>query len=269
MPIEVREKFDSRRLTKGQNPSAELAYVVLGTDNDIDARDALEDEAPTTYDGLPRQSVSIEPLGPLLWDGVARYGQASGGTIIPGEDAVYSFETSGGSQHITQSKDTVSSHAASGMTAPDFQGAIGVTADGVEGVDIAVPVFQFSETHAFPDESVTTAYKVTLFSLTGKTNAGGFRGFATGEVLFLGASGSRRTGTPEDDWEITFRFAVSPNATSLTVGPISGIAKKGWEYLWVRYADQQDLGSQAIVKRPVAAYVERVYDAGNFGALGI
>ena len=27
MPIEVREKFDSRRLTKGQNPSAELAFI--------------------------------------------------------------------------------------------------------------------------------------------------------------------------------------------------------------------------------------------------
>ena len=34
MPIEVREKFDSRRLTKGQNPSAELAYIVLGTDDE-------------------------------------------------------------------------------------------------------------------------------------------------------------------------------------------------------------------------------------------
>lgn len=87
----------------------------------------------------------------------------------------------------------MSSHAASVVTAPELQGAVGVTADGVESMDIAVPVFQFSATHAFSDEPVTTAYKVARFSLTGKTNTGGFRGFSAGEVLFLGASGSRRT----------------------------------------------------------------------------
>ena len=88
-------------------------------------------------------------------------------------------------------------------------------------------------------------------------------------MLFLGASGSRRGTGVDSDWEITFRFAASPNASGISVGPISGISKKGWEYLWVRYADAEDAGSQAIVKRPVAAYVERVYDQGNFSALGI
>ena len=85
-----------------------------------------------------------------------------------------------------------------------------------------------------------------------------------------GAELSLRRGTdPDDDWEITFRFAASPNASGISVGDISGISKKGWEYLWVRYADQEDTGSHAIVKRPVAAYVERVYDEGSFAGLGI
>jgi hypothetical protein len=65
-------------------------------------------------------------------------------------------------------------------------------------------------------------------------------------VLFLGASGSQR-GT--EDWEITFSFAASPNATGLTVGDITGIEpKKGWEYLWVRYADAED--AETLVKQP-------------------
>jgi hypothetical protein len=99
--------------------------------------------------------------------------------------------------------------------------------------------------------------------------SGAFKGFQPGEVLFLGASGARRGTDPDDDWEITFRFAppASPNATGISVGDISGISKKGWEYLWVRYADQEDTGSHAIVKRPVAAYVERVYESGSFAAL--
>lgn len=269
MPITVTEKFESRRSTKGDNPSAELVYTVRGTNDDLAARSAAEAESPATYDGLPRQTVSVEPVGFELWEATARYAQAQGGGFPQTGESVFSFDTGGGTQHITQSKQTISSHAASGTTAPDFKGAIGVTGDGVEGVDITVPVYQFSETHYLPASQVTQAYKAALFNLTGKVNSGSWKGFSAGEVLFLGASGSRRGTGVDSDWEITFRFAASPNASGIAVGPISGISKKGWEYLWVRYADAEDAGSQAIVKRPVAAYVERVYDQGNFSALGI
>jgi hypothetical protein len=265
MPIEVREKFDSRRLTKGSNPSAELAFVVLGTDDDIAARDALEAEAPETYDALPRQTVQVEPLGPEMWDCTVRYSRDQGSPPATGESS-FNFDTSGGTQHITQSLETVASYAAPGQTAPDFMGAIGVTNDGVEGVDITVPVYSFSETHYKADSEVTPAYKGALFRLTGKVNDATFKGFDPGEVLFLGASGSRRT---SEDWEITFRFAASPNATDLSVGEITGISKGGWEYLWVRYTDSEDQAAKALVKRPVAAFVERVYAEGDFSALEI
>ncbi|MCC5786694.1 MAG: hypothetical protein JJU33_08345 [Phycisphaerales bacterium] len=272
MSIAVTEKFESRRSTKGSpqnNPSAELVYTVRGTTDDLAARSAAESESPATYDGLPRQTVSVEPVGPDHWEATVRYGQSQGGGFPQTGQSVFAFDTGGGTQHITQSKQTISSHAAPGATAPDFKGAIGVTADAVEGVDITVPVYQFSETHYLAASQVTQGYKATLFNLTGKVNNGSWKGFNAGEVLFLGASGSRRGTGADSDWEITFRFAASPNASGLSVGPIGGIGKKGWEYLWVRYADAEDAGSQAIVKRPVAAYVERVYDEGNFSALGI
>lgn len=150
--------------------------------------------------------------------------------------------------------------------APDFGGAIGVTHDSVEGVDIAIPVFNFSVPYYPSDAIVTNAYKGLLFSLTGKVNNAAFMGLAAGECLFLGASGSKRS---EDDWEITFRFAGSPNVTGLMVGDIGPIAKKGWEYLWVRYEDDEDSASKTLVKRPVAAYVERVYEEGDFSLLGV
>ena len=57
--------------------------------------------------------------------------------------------------------------------------------------------------------------------------------------------------------------------TRLVVGPITGIAKKGWEYMWVRYADSEDTVAKAIVKKPIAAYIEKVYDEGDFSLLGI
>ena len=39
--------------------------------------------------------------------------------------------------------------------------------------------------------------------------------------------------------------------------------------MWVRYEDAEDAAARAIVKKPVAAYVEKVYEEGNFGLLGI
>jgi hypothetical protein len=105
------------------------------------------------------------------------------------------------------------------------------------------------------------------------THRQGERGFVQGLSARRGAV-PRRIGlearhAPDDDWEITFRFAGQPQRDRSLGRPITGINKKGWEYLWVRYADQEDTGSGAIVKRPIAAYVERVYDEAGFAALGI
>jgi hypothetical protein len=97
-------------------------------------------------------------------------------------------------------------------------------------------------------------------------NNSAFKGFAAGECLFLGAAGTKRGG---GDWEIGYRFASSPNVTGLTVGDITGINKKGWEYLWVRYADAEDAAAKALVKKPIAAYIEQVYPYGDLNALGI
>lgn len=270
MSIIVTEKLESRRVALGPSPTAELRFNVRGTASDVAARVALEDETPWFYDMydngtliLPRDSVTVEPVGHELWEGVVRF------ALVPqAAESVFSFDTGGGTQHITQSLETVSSYVPTGATdpAPDYAGAIGATEDSIEGVDIAVPVYHFSETHWFSNAAITPAYKATLFHLTGKVNDAAWKGFEAGEVLFLGASGAKRGLNP---WEITYRFAGSENKTGLTVGDITGINKKGWEYLWVRYADEADDASHRIVRRPIAAYVERVYEDGDFSALGI
>ncbi len=116
MPVEVFEKFESRRSTKANQvsqSSAELGYIVRGTADDLVVRSAAQTASPATYDSLARQNVQIEPLGPQLWDVTVRYGSSdSGGTPTPSE-ASFNFETApprGGTQHITQSKDTATAH---------------------------------------------------------------------------------------------------------------------------------------------------------------
>ena len=245
--------------------STELHYIVTDTDDELAAITAVRATAPATHNDLARGEITVDPTGPTTWDAVVQYIGANEGELEVGESS-YSFDTGGGTQHITQALSHIASYAPAGKTAPDFKGAIGATADSVEGVDITVPVYNFSETHILANSVVTNAYKGKLAALTGRTNNAAFKGFAAGECLFLSASGSKRG---KGDWEITFHFAASPNKTGLTVGDITGIAKKGWEYLWVRYEDAVDATAKALVKKPLAVYIEKVYEEGSFSDLNI
>jgi len=254
---------DSREQSAGEQPSVDLRFLVLGTTEDIEAHSELIAQTPTTYSGLVRQSTHLERLADDAWEGSVRYGKEAPPEV---GDSAYSFDTGGGTQHVTQSIATVGVYAAPGIYPPNFKGAIGATKDGIEGVDISVPIYNFSETHYIDANLVTGAYKSTLFYLTGTVNNGGFRGFSAGEVLFLGAGGAKRG---QDDWEISYRFAASPNVQGLQVGDITGIAKRGWDYLWIRYADAVDNDAFMLVKRPLSVYVEQVYPYTNFFGLGI
>ena len=270
MAIIVKEHFDSRLITIGRTARAELRYIIYSDPpssfDEIQAKDALLSVAPELFDPygggyflLPRQSVELYPIGYHIWDARVTYAQ-----VVTDDMSVSSFDTGGGTQHIVASIQTVGRYGPKKSTATGNM--IGATKDGVEGVDIVVPTYQFVETHYFKNEDVTPTYRGDLFRLTGKVNDGSFRGLARGECLFLGASGARRG---EGDWEITFKFAGSPNRENIQIGEIAGISKRGWEYLWITVEDNVDESAHTLIKRPVAVYVEQVYEEGNFSVLRI
>ena len=263
----VQEGFFDRSEVVGD--SAEIPYIVFDADDEAEVKDACDAEIPDEYGELRLKEVQIEErVNARTWRVTASYRKPSwswSGGATP--DSRFAFDTGGGSQHVTQSLETLGRYGPKAST--KLGGAIGFDGKSVQGVDITVPVFSFSETHYFTDDEITGDYKRTLFNLTGRYNGDTFRGFAVKEVLFLGAAGSRQGDDTNDLWEISFRFAASPNRSDLTVGDISGIAKGGWDYMWVQYADEADDDTQQLVKAPVAAYVERVYYAGDFSQLGI
>lgn len=277
MAITVTEKPESREYT--ENEAAELLYTIMGTADEADARDALKAEAPSTFNGLFRLPVTVTPrfidsTNPDVCIWIGTVGYAPGTPLDPPQvgDSVFQFDTGGGTSHITQSKKTISKTAAVG-DAPDYREAIGVTNDSVAGVDIVVPVYTWSETHYLATANVTNAYKGILFELTGSMNLDAFKGFTSGEVVFLGASGSQRG---EEDWEISFKFSASKTETDIEIGkdsegnPLITVPEKiGQDYLWIRYEDVEDTDANALVKQPVAAYVERVREIGDFSQLGI
>ncbi len=66
-----------------------------------------------------------------------------------------------------------------------------------------------------------------------------------------------------------YRFAASPNVTGQTIGDITGIDKKGWEYLWVRYEHKKDETANELIQRPISVHIERVYRTNDLNDLGI
>jgi len=265
----VEEAWKDRREIVGD--SADVPYMVFEAADEDAVKAACEGEEgiPDQIGSLYRKEIEIEErVNATTWRVLARFQKSSwswpGGTT---PDSRFAFDTGGGTQHITQSIQTVNRYGPKAST--KLGGAIGYDGKNVQGVDITVPVFNFSETTDFRDDKVTRAYTMTLFAITGRYNNGAFRGFAQGEVLFLGAAGSRQGDDSSDLWEITFRFAASPNRNDIMVGDIGPITKWGWEYLWVQYADDADDDTQQVIKKPVAAYIEKVYHGADFAALGI
>lgn len=245
----------------------ELDFLITGTNDYVAALGAMATyitaNSLQTLGGMPLQSVGrLERISEEIWTCPITY---SWQTRAVGESS-YNFEIGGGSQKIQQSIQTVDSYAPPGETPPNHFGAINVTRQGIEGVDITLGTYQFSETHYFDIDDVDAAFKLKIFAHAYTVNDSTFQGFAAGEVLFLGASGSQRG---EQPWEITFKFAAIPNATGLSYGSITGIDKKGWDYLWVRYEDDVDDTAFQLVKKPLAVYVEQVYPYTDLNDLGL
>ena len=238
--------------------------------------------AASPYLGLIRQKLKCERLGGDAWVAEWEYGVADPQTTFePGDDpsgggapgggaaaapgdgdpllASFSFDTAGGTAHITQSLETM--HQSAG--APDNKQAIGLTKDRIEGTDIHVPAFQWSRT--VHRRNVKLPYLRALVDLTGTTNAGKFYGFGKLTVLYLGASGTPGQGLL---WTITHKFAVQKKLFNIDVG--GGIIvpeKDGWDYIWVAYKDEPN--ANVLMQVPRAAYVERVYEDKDFAALEI
>lgn len=283
--------MDSRECVMERGPDGQqrLKQITLhceleGTSDDETARDLVERSTSTTYDELVRSDIRVEPdvvdtiTGTGVWDVEIDYIREEKTELEIGE-STYTFDTTGGTQHITQSLETMHRDWPGVWKAPDFKGAIRAKREEgkliVEGVDIGHGVYEWGETHYLPDKLITEAYKVRLSRLTYKTNDSPWRGFEIGEVLFRGARGGKRG---REDWEISFGFAASENKKNwlppslIDVGVEPGFDpfdKGGWDYLWILYEEVEDAVAKVLVTRPRGLYVERVYEAGDFSKLGI
>lgn len=169
----------------------------------------------------------------------------------------WSFDTTGGTVHITQAKEELRRYPTA--TAPNQLGSIAVDGNEVKGVEIIIPAMKINVEYSHPLGVMTLARAKFLANITGTTNNDTFLSFAPGEVLFLGANGSDGTTA---DAKVGYQFAMATNVTGQTIGSIAGVAKRGWEVAWIRYHDTITVADSKDQPTRVAkhVYVDRVYE---------
>lgn len=270
MPVTFTEQGGLRFTLGGDKPTAELRGRVDGTTDWQEASACVEAATVPRVGVLFRQDWTLdeeegdEAAG---WLVTVRYAKREPDNS---ETVEVSIEIGGQTAHITQSFGTTR-YAAPGSVAPDYGGAIGVNSSGgslsVEGTDVYVPTYSWTESHRFPVSQISDAYLAGVYALcAAPVNGAPWRGNPPGAVLFRGARGSWKD---SDEYaRIEFAFSLTPNVT-LSLGTISGIQKPGWDHLWQVFEEADDATAKSLVKRLKAAYVEQVYRRGDFSVLGI
>ena len=298
--IFIGELQDSKALSVDRTASkSDIKLVAFGSDNDNIIYQACVKFLPRYYYRLRLQSINPVPQGNGVWLVAATYQTVAIEVAlanVPAESAPpppqapgandsldnsYAFTIGETTRHITQSLKTISRTGLGFAAPPVYGGAIGVTKDKVEGVDVGVGTLVFTVTRTSPD--ITLSYVRKLRTLVGCTNNAAWYGFDKGAVKYKGTSFTPKPGNDAasaagmTEYQGVFTFEVGQNQTNVTVVPPNTVpgasiglivpAVGAWEYLWVAYESAVDSGRT--VERPFAAYVEQVRPAVDFALLGI
>lgn len=260
MPIVLFEIPDSRAITENP-PSVTLRMKSTGEVDEWTALNEFYFSTPVSYlhpgaGLLWRQNISLVPDGFAQFIATIPYGPKR-----RDGSASFSFDTSGATINVKCGRSHVNDYATDGNNVNPYGGAINATPDGVEGADIIIPALRLVYQFTHPKGVVTEAHARTLASATGCTNSDTFRGFAAGELLCAGASGSDGTDT---DATVSYNLIASQNVTGLQISDITGIAKKGHDFLWIEFKPVEASGQAA--RKPRRVHIERVYGSINFAS---
>lgn len=250
MAFIFKEQPDSGASTHNP-PAVTLKYVASGSnDRSFVKGYALMHTDPVvavTEGNLYRQDVRVDPGGHKVFYVTVPY--------APRKYQVgqFRFTTSstGGTLHVKASRQTVAKYPSS---AKDHKQLIGVHGDNVDGADIVIPAMKLTCHFKHPAAVFSLPYAFYLADLTGSVNSDVFLGRPPGTLLYLGHDGSDGT---DAEAEVAYHFAYEKNLENLVFGSITGVAKQGWDLLWISWKDNVT-GNEA-GREPKAVYVERVY----------
>jgi len=282
MTIQVQESEESRTVEQTpQTKTTSVIFVVMSDDNDIlDENHVLgfiRGFVPAFIDNLPYYGAGVTRLGDQWYNATISYQHQNADspqddTALPSKD--YSFDTGGGTIHITNGLKTLEKQ---GKVPKQIGTAINIDEEGkVKGADIPSPVFNFNVTVTLPESQVTSGLIQKIYEGTGGVNDKEFTLFGVKylarDLLFLGAQGSV-TQINDDDveniWTINYNFSGAKSLVDYKLSDTVTIAlKAGWDHLTVLDIIVADKDTGRLVPVAVGAYVTQVYEEIDFADLG-
>lgn len=202
------------KLTANNNAGISKVYGVTGVEN---AEDAIEATtmflisvlgSPPSLGALVLDQVTCkeENLNYFIctasWKTFARRSPAATG------DSEFSFQMGLQPAKIRHAIGGIETYKKSGVLdwSPQLINDVG-DGETPDGVDIWEPTYEETTKIYGPTAGLTVGYRNTLKSMVGRTNISAFKGWAPGEVLLQGVTGSRRGA---DDSELVFSWGCGP-----------------------------------------------------------
>ena len=263
----------------GNCTSAEIKYLVLNPTNKRTAITGVIAAAPTSYGAN-----SELPFKEVRFDGFDAGGNvectaiyaANGNAYQPDsgtdeEVPTMSFDCGSGTKHVVHALYQERVYPANESDDADcgigWNGKLGSECE-FAGVDIPTADMQEEWTKYVRVSALTTQYKKDVASLYGKYNNATFKGWAAGEVMFVGMSYSMPLkGQTKVLCRYTFR--ISPNESNATVSGHTVGAKLGWEYMWARSEAVNVAGQTKPAIEVAGIYKSGVTESGDFSLLGL
>lgn len=232
----------------------------------------IDPPKPDPIYGLTLQTMTWKFICKSIALVTCRYGVADPPSV---ELIEIGFTTAGGNETILHSLATLARYAATGEVAPNFDGAINVTKDGIRGMSRPIPQLAFwVQTNFNPDDWNAAAWQ-NLADVSQSCNLYDWHGWPAGHILFEHAecpkavlsgpplpSGSPRTAP------VKFYFKARRPETIANAPGIS-FTKNPFDYVWPNYRIAVDNDTGARVQKIQSMNREQVFMQTDFAVLGM
>ena len=264
--------------TQQRAMSCEIQYRAI-SDKEADESAVVDacrksDKVPRKYLGMTLQRLTVvERINAQNWKVNAEY-KYIGGPSVNSEDGEREEKVSIEFGVSTATRTVSLGRVESYGDIPTYGGLIDVqeSGDGTmepRGISVYIPTGTMTITHWFKKSQWTTRLRNKIAYRRCRYNSDTFRGFAHGELLFVGETVSYQ----DDDKyvEVQFKFLISENSDDIEVGKFSGIHKRGWQGMWCKYAKNVKTvgGKKYQVLEPQGVAIEKIYRACSFEELGL
>lgn len=242
-------------------PEVRRTFTLSGFSDETQAYLFARNALPLTDATLPDRPLALLNVdqrnrGEQLWEIIATYG------VGPAPDDQVQLDTTGETVHMERALSTT----AYGTDPPNLHDAINWDGERIQGVDVPIPSLKIQITRTVPKATIDATIG-DLATLTGTVNSATYLGRPAGELLFTGLIAQTKDA---ESYRVTYSWKASPNLTDLEIGGITGINKKGWEYLWAmteKTIESNTIQGSTIVPTVRAVYVQKLFREADHNLL--